>query len=219
MKAAIFDLDGTLIDSRTLHFQAFQDVVKEKYGIEFPWERLEENYGKTSEEIIRPFLAENDLDVQTSTDFAQQRRERLWKNMEGLEYIETLKGARTLLEGLRLTGTRLALATGNTRESGELLVEKAGLKKYFPVRVYRDDVENNKPAPDIFLAAAKKLEAPPDDCIVFEDSVSGVTAAVASGMTVVAVSPGPKLYPEIARLNPHHILDSLTEFDYKLLEK
>ena len=82
----------------------------------------------------------------------------------------------------------LALATSSRRAKMQMVMEETGLLSYFDVIVAGEDVENGKPAPDVFLKAASMLDVAPEDCIVFEDAVNGVKAAKNASMKCVALS-------------------------------
>ena len=217
--AAIFDLDGTLIDSGRLHYKAFRKVVDDWWGMDFDYEKdFAPHYGKSAVEIITPFLEKNNIDVEKAGDFANQRRDTLKSILEDGVEIKLLDGAKEAVDTMIDEGFKTGLATGNRRETGELMVELAGFKDKFTARVYGDDVEKGKPDPAIFLKAAETLGVTPDKCIVFEDSVHGVEAAKNAGMKVVAVATGMHSFQELEGLNPDVLLNDLTGLDVKKLE-
>ena len=82
---------------------------------------------------------------------------------------------------------KIALVSGSTRDQIESLLENTGLKKYFDIRVSSDDVKNNKPYPDSYLLSTEKLGVKPNECVVIEDSVTGIEAAKSAGMMCISV--------------------------------
>lgn len=205
-------MDGTLIDSGRLHYFAFRETVSREYGLEYLESDFYPLYGRSAEEIIKPFLQNNGIDASLSKEFADKRRDVLKKQLGEVTSIPLLSGAIQTLDTLKDAGFKLALATGNRRVNGEIMVEKAGLKKYFPVRIYHDDISRGKPDPEIFLKAAQELGFEPKECAVFEDSVHGVESAKSAGMKVVAVASGGHTLKDLSGKKPDLTLKTLKDF-------
>jgi len=208
--AAIFDLDGTLVDLFELHLRGFQEVVREDYGLKFERADLEAYYGRTAEEIARAFFERKGVPGVDSADFVRKRRRRV---IENLDSCTVLPGARRLLDGLKAAGFKMAIATSNTPDVGEAILDACGLRSRFNAVVCRTEGSRSKPAPDIFLEAARELGVKPAECVVFEDSVYGVRAAKAAGMKVVAVATGTHGIGELAGLEPDLLVGTLDEVD------
>ncbi len=184
-RAAIFDLDGTLIDSERLMVDA---AVAALVSLGLPPRRdLFDALVGVVEDPGHPTLVAAFGDA-----FDVEAFDAAWVRAAGPMFAADIPhrpGARELLETLRDLGVPCALATNSTTASAHSKLGAAGLDGYFgPGTVIgRDAVAAPKPAPDMFLAAARVLGVPPAQCLVFEDSDTGVAAAVAAGMAVVQV--------------------------------
>jgi HAD superfamily hydrolase (TIGR01509 family) len=210
MPAAIFDLDGTLVDLFELHLRGFRHVISSDFGLEFARRDLEADYGKPGEDILRGYFLKKGMAVEDVKPFADRRRSWVLAHLDG---CALMPGAKELLEDLREAGVPMALGTSNPPELGEAIIGSCGLSAYFSHKSYRDPGVPGKPAPDIFLNAAKRLGAPPRECAVFEDSVWGIQAAKAAGMKAVAVATGTHGWDELAAEKPDMLVASLLEVD------
>ncbi len=184
--ALIFDLDGVIVDSMPVHELAWRQYLESLgfNGGDIP-SRM---HGRRNDEIVRDFLGEAiDHDTVLAHGAA---KERVFRNMlrERLhEYL--VPGIAEWLD--HVEGAPLALATNAERANIDFTLDGAGLRRYFDVIVDGSEVSRPKPAPDVYLRAAELLEIPPGNCIVFEDSPVGVSAALAAGMRVVGVRTHP----------------------------
>jgi HAD superfamily hydrolase (TIGR01509 family) len=206
--AVIFDMDGVIVDSEPLHERAFSEVMDllgygRNHGIRFA-----DYVGRSDFELWEDFMARHQPS-QSLPELLALKRHRV---------IEVIRRLRPLFAGApelvrALTGRyRLALASGSERPIVETVLDLEELRQFFPVVVTAGDVQHGKPEPDIFLLAAARLGVVPADCWVIEDSKPGVTAALAAGMRVIAITnthPADQLrdahqvvrtYPEIERL-------------------
>lgn len=183
----IFDMDGVLIDSMPLHVLAWERYL-ERLGISV--EDLERRmHGKRNSELVRDLIDAHlpeDVIFRHGADKEQLFREMLLEKelshaqIPGL--IEFLK---------RHRGAPMAIGSNAEPENIEFVLERLGLRPYFQVTVNGMQVERPKPFPDIYLEAAKRLGTEPKNCIVFEDSPTGVEAGNAAGMRVVGVETTP----------------------------
>ena len=183
-KGLIFDFDGTLVDSMMIHQKAWKAGI-ESLGGQFPIS-LEEyfNLGGTSTlDVARLFIAKNGLTV--AAEELVHRKERFF--MESLHLILPIDSVleHALLEEKK--GVRMAIASGSSYDLILSVLKNLKLESHFPIVVTPRDVKRSKPAPDLFLLAAEKMELPPEDCLVFEDSPLGIQAAEAAGMQSVYV--------------------------------
>ena len=180
MLSIIFDVDGTLLDTQRIFIPAW-DYAGGLQGIEGMGAHLPNACGMSDSGCIA-YLEDNfpTLNVPAFRavvhDYITQNRVLRWK-----------AGATELLAFLKSQGVKVALASGTNLSSVRRYFEKLDALHLFDVIVGGDEVENGKPAPDIFLLAAERLGVSPRDCIVFEDSKGGVTAAHSAGMRVVGV--------------------------------
>jgi beta-phosphoglucomutase len=182
--AALFDLDGTLVDNMPIHVDAWA-AVAEKYGRPTPRERIAHEWaGKKNDELI-PLM----MGRAVSADELKQielEKETRYRDAAARSLAE-LPGTRALLTRLRTAGVKLAVATAAPEENRRLALDGLDLRRHFDAVVGPEGVARGKPFPDIFLASARALGVEPKDCIVFEDAPNGVRAGVAAQMPVVGV--------------------------------
>lgn len=171
-KAVIFDMDGTLVASTEGDYLAWKLLFKD-YGKQLSFEEYAPLMGIKSAEVAATHLSlEGDA-----------LHEALHKKLIYFEEIVAEKGinsipyAKEFLMHTKTFPVKLALATSSRRKKMEMVMNKLDLLNFFDAIVAGEEVENGKPAPDIFLSTAKKLHLEPSDCIVFEDAASGVKAA------------------------------------------
>jgi len=188
IKAVIFDLDGTLIDSHPDHMKAFKKVLG-MHKIRASERQIRCKFGMGSFNIIRGILRENGLDSFSDSDV------RAMENEKNREYRKLARpvmmpGAAELVSEIRRRGLRLAVATSTSREDLELAKERSPVGKMFGTFVDRSEVAEAKPDPMIYLRAAEKLGVEPGECIAIDDAVVGVRSARAAGMVCVGVATG-----------------------------
>lgn len=181
--ALIFDMDGVLIDSNPLHREAWV-AFNLRFGLETTEAMHESMYGKRNDEIVRNFFGELPPGEIAARGTA---KEELYREMLGGRIENFLvPGIRSFLQRYRTAP--MAVASNAEPANVALILDAAGLRPYFPVALDGSQVTNPKPYPDIYLRAAERLGIRPADCIVFEDSHSGVAAARAAGMRVIGVN-------------------------------
>ncbi len=186
-KAAIFDLDGTLIDSEPVHLLAWQEACK-KYGLpEMTWEYLLSVGGISTVNICRMMCRENGLDLDCEKIAAEKTNLYRTKYMER---VPLLDGIADILKECAQKGMKIAVATGSQQPETRHLLEKFGLIDLVEAIVSSDQVPNCKPAPDTYLIAAQRLGVDPADCIVFEDTLVGLQGVKAAKMTALRVKEG-----------------------------
>ena len=180
--ALIFDLDGVIVDSMPVHQRAWRQYL-ESLGIE-PGDLLARMHGQRNDEIVRDFLGPGvDEDTVNAHGAA---KERLYRDMLRDRLREHLVPGIAELLG-RIEGAPVAVATNAERPNVDFILDGGGLRSHFTAIVDGSQVALPKPAPDVYLRAAELLEIPPRNCVVFEDSPIGITAARAAGMRVVGV--------------------------------
>lgn len=174
----IFDLDGTLVDSELKSCQAMAEVFSD-FGIPMTTQQVQDRFvGQQTRLSVRQVEAETGKVLGQPYMAALQARAG-----ELLQGVKAFDGVVDYIESL---GCPSVIATSALPSKYSIMLPSAGLTPYFEGRIFDATmVENGKPAPDIFLLAAEKVGVAPDTCLVFEDSVHGVTAAVAAGMQVV----------------------------------
>ncbi len=183
MTALIFDMDGVLIDSNDMHRKSWTEFNR-RYDLDTTEEMHRRMYGKRNDEIVRDFFGAGLSDEEAVA--RGRAKEALYREMVG-SGVETMlvPGVREFLE--RYRALPMAMGSNAEPENIEFLLEGAELRDYFGAVVDGLQVANAKPHPDIYLRAAGLLGVAPEDCIVFEDSHSGVAAGVAAGMRVIGI--------------------------------
>jgi HAD superfamily hydrolase (TIGR01509 family) len=180
--AVIFDLDGVVLDSEAAWVEVKREFTEESGGHwkeSAQWDML----GMSSIEWSRYMHDELGVPIppeQISSEVADRLAERY------RDRLPLLPGA---VEAVRSVARHwpLALATSSNRNVIDLVLEKAGLADAFAATVSSEEVERGKPAPDVYLDAARRLEVEPGACVAIEDSTNGIRSAHAAEMTVIAV--------------------------------
>jgi HAD superfamily hydrolase (TIGR01509 family) len=206
VEAVIFDMDGTLIDSESVYIAAMQDAAG-TLGLALPIDLCHAMVGVPSHEC-NLMLQEHYGPGFDLTVFRDHFSKSVQRQMS--ERVPMKPGVVELLDFLRDRGLPLAIATSAGRATAERNLGRAGLLDRFDALATRDDVEHPKPAPDLYLEAAKRLGVAPERCVAFEDSSIGIIAAHAAGMRAVMVL---DILPptEEARAKCFHIAQDLHE--------
>jgi beta-phosphoglucomutase len=181
--AAIWDVDGTLVDTAEMHFEAWTELCRQ-LGRPFTREEFAATFGRRNAEIL-PVLFGDRFSGRELDDLGLQKEE-LYRGA-ARRGVELLPGARSLMEGLKAAGFRQAVGSSAPRANVELILEITRSTHLFDAVSCAEDTTRGKPDPEVFLVAARKLDAPPRRCVVFEDAVAGVEAARNGGMKCVAV--------------------------------
>ena len=186
--AVIFDLDGVLTDTAERHYLSWR-VVADKLSLPFDRRVNDEMRGLSRPASLAVFLSEE------AARFSAEQKQNLTelKNDEYLRLVDQMTpadlfpGTLDLLRGLRSRGARIAVAS-SSKNAGRV-VERLGVGDLLDALVDANTVPCSKPDPQVFLLAARKLDVPPDRCVVIEDAEAGVSAARAGGMRVVGIGP------------------------------
>ena len=181
--AYIFDCDGTLADSMPVHHQAWVYALKKNGAtFEFTYEQMCHWGGMSLYETVRKLntIHNGCLDPEK---VVQDQVERI---AEHLPYVKPREHVAAV--ALELADkSPLAVASGGCRQNVHTTLEAIGLKQIFQVIITHEDVVQSKPSPEIFLLAASRLGVEAEDCLVYEDSVTGIEAAKAAGMDYILV--------------------------------
>lgn len=186
IQGVIFDLDGVLTDTSEFHYQAWQRLADEE-GLAFDREANEALRGVSRQDSLKRLL--NGRAV-TELQFHEMMHR---KNRYYLELIQSitpdhvLPGVTRLLGELRSAGVQTAI--GSASKNAKEVVERLGIAKSIDAIADGLSVTHSKPAPDVFLHAAKELKLPPSGCVVIEDAASGIAAALRAGMWAVGLGP------------------------------
>jgi len=182
-RAALWDVDGTLIDSREYHWLSWQGALAaEDFAV--TREQFEQTFGRRNEEILRGYFPSY-----SAADIARvgRAKEVAYRRLVRERGIELLPGVGRWLDRLRDEGWLQAVASSAPLENLEVIVAALGLEKYFSAVASAEDVTEGKPDPQVFLAAASKLGIAPAACVVVEDAPAGTEAARRAGMRCVGV--------------------------------
>lgn len=179
MKNYLFDLDGLLIDSETLYFNA-NKIYFAQFGFEFTVELHKECTGKKFEEWIKTAI---NIDIDGPT-MLEGRNKIYFKLAES--QLRLMDGAKDLLAYAKAQG-KTALVTSSNNDYVDFVFKRTGIGSYFDLVITGDQVTKGKPDPEGYMKAASYFGVDPKNCIVFEDSPNGVLAGKNAGMRVVAV--------------------------------
>jgi HAD superfamily hydrolase (TIGR01509 family) len=213
-RAVVFDLDGVLWDGEPLYHEAFNVVLK-PYGhsialtdpaytqiigksVEAAWYWMRERFELTESPAVF-YRAYNEAVL----DLMKQPR-------------EPLPGVRELLAELKARGIPVGLASASLRNWVDVTLQGLGLNGAFVTTATASEVERSKPAPDLYLLAANGLGVPPESCLAFEDTPSGIASAQAAGMFAVQVRASSTALPPQPEADV--VIEKYSEFDLSLLE-
>ncbi len=204
-KGAIFDMDGLLFDTERLYRESWQETAAQ-FGMtpdsQFPW-AVAGTSGRQMQEVVQQYYPQVD---------AQAFIAQVIARVEGIvaQYVPQKPGMREILEYMRKHQVRTVVASSSRKKTILHNLQKAGVESFFDAVVSGEQVENGKPAPDIFLAAAAEIGVAPQDCYVLEDGINGARAGLAAGCTTVMV-PERDVLPDDLRKNCAGIYRSLYE--------
>jgi beta-phosphoglucomutase family hydrolase len=212
LEAVIWDIDGVLADTASYHFLAWRETFARR-GINFTEADFMRGFGVRNDAIIRNTLGEKTTADEIET--IAREKEATFRRLIGKD-IKPLPGVLELLSQLHDRGIRMAIASSTVIENIRLIVGSLGIGKYFEAIITGHDVTEGKPSPQVFLVAAQRLGAEPENCLVFEDAVAGVKAAKSAGMHCVAITSS---HPREKLAEADLIVDSLAEVSVKDLEE
>jgi beta-phosphoglucomutase family hydrolase len=185
VKAAIWDLDGTLVDSSDCHWVAWQHALAAE-GHTVTWDQFVNTFGMRNDLLLQEWLG-----PAVSADTARrigEEKDRQFREALKAQGVQPLPGVLEWLARLQADGWRLAIGTSSPRANLDASLAASGLGRYFATTVSADDVSHGKPDPEIFLLAAARLGADPQRSVVVEDAPTGIEAARRAGMRSIGVS-------------------------------
>lgn len=206
--AVIWDVDGTLVDTAELHFQAWCVLARE---MDKPFTRADfaATFGWRNPEIIPKLFGSHYTPAEV--DDLGRRKEDFYR-FEARNGVALLPGVGPLLQNLHRAGFRQAIGSSAPRENLELILDLTRTASLFGAIVAMEDTRRGKPDPEVFLRAAEKLRVAPERCLVIEDAPVGVQAARAGGMKCIAVTfAGHHDEPKLRHAGADRVVSTLEE--------
>ncbi len=179
-EALIMDWDGTLVDSQPLNYRSLAEALR-AHAVDLPQDWYRERVGTSVDGLLEELGVSVPL-----ADVLDRCGELIIRDLSSLRPFETVVG---WVESARARGLACAVASGGGGAVVRAGIAATGLAHLFDTVVTREDAVRGKPAPDLFLEAARRLQVPPQRCLVVEDAKEGLTAAREAGMHAVDVRP------------------------------
>ncbi|TCM85425.1 HAD superfamily hydrolase (TIGR01509 family)/HAD superfamily hydrolase (TIGR01549 family) [Paenibacillus sp. BK033] len=180
--AFIFDMDGVILDSEPLHFEADR-LTMAQFGHHVEQEDLESFVGMTNPEMWRVIRQTYGIEAGLREILAFQKNIKLERLLS--ETWEPIQGIKDLLVLLQAARIPMAVASSSPRWFIEGVLTRLSIENFFKITISGEEMKQGKPSPDIYLEAARLLGVRPEHCVVLEDSRNGVVAAKAAGMTCI----------------------------------
>jgi beta-phosphoglucomutase len=186
MKAALFDLDGVIVDTAKYHYVAWREMAN-GLGFDISEEQNERLKGVSRMESLEIVLGIGgvELDDETKARLGTAKNQRYVEMIGRMDSSEILRGAEEYLTLLRLRGVKIAL--GSASKNADMILNNLGIRPLFDVVIDGTKVSKSKPDPEVFLLGAQGLSADPATCVVYEDAAAGIEAAKAAGMSAVGI--------------------------------
>ena len=200
-KAALFDMDGTLVDNTLAHMRAFE-IFCARYGVTGWKEKLSQAFGMGNDDIMRLIMPAELIRERGLASLAEEK-EAIYREIYAPE-SRPGRGRVPLLESLRAAGVRCAVGSSGCRANVDFVLEKCRIGEFFDARISGDRVTRCKPDPEIYLTAAAALGMAPADCVVFEDAKAGIESARRAGVGRVVA---------LATTLPREVLERETDAD------
>jgi beta-phosphoglucomutase len=196
LRAVLWDLDGTLVDSAESHFESWRDAMRAE-GRTITRDQFEATFGQRNDRILAGWLgpdAAPDLGSRIA-----EAKEAAYRRFVREGRLDALPGASDWLVQMRTLGWKQAIASSAPRLNVEVVLDVLDWSRYFDAIVAAEDVRAGKPDPEVFLAAATRLGVPPAQCVVVEDAAAGIEAARRGGMRSIGVgTPASAAGPDLA---------------------
>jgi beta-phosphoglucomutase len=190
IRAFIFDVDGVLTDTVEPHYRSWQRLAEEE-GIAIGPRFKDEMRGLTRPASLKLFLAGRPVTPQLEADYLRRKNEYFLESLSQLSEADLMPGVRPLMEELQAAG--ILMAIGSASRNAQEVVRRLGIDCFMSACADGHSVGRSKPAPDVFLEAARLLTVPPSTCVVVEDAEAGIEAARAAGMRVIGIGPADRV--------------------------
>ncbi len=186
MQAVIFDLDGTIVFSHPTHFAAYERLFK-KFGIKWNYKEFNDIFAGTgAPAIIKLILERHGINKFDLPALVQEKR-NYFDDILREKGFNVVPGFFDFLKKINERGLKKAIASGASKQNIITMLKSIGVIDEFQEIVSGEEVANPKPAPDIFLEAARRINTMPSECLVIEDTEHGINAAKSAGMKCIAL--------------------------------
>ena len=209
VRAVLWDLDGTLVDSEELHWKSWEHALQGE-GCPVTYDEFKATFGQRNDRILRGWLGPSASTEQIER--IAEAKEIEYRRLAEAHGLTPLPGAAEWLVRLSAGGWRQAIASSAPRKNVEVMLRALQLEAYFDALISAEDVTHGKPDPEAFLAAASRVGVPPERCIVVEDAAAGIEAARRAGMRSIGVS-------RTASLEGNVSVESLTDLPEDAFER
>ncbi len=211
IRAFIFDLDGVITDTAELHYQAWQQLAQEE-NLPFSREINDHLRGLSRRDSLLRILNARAVEEAVMETWMARKNDYYLALMEKMTAADILPGTADLLQEARAAGIKIAL--GSASKNARAVLQRLGLASLFDAVGDGYSVVNSKPAPDLFVWVAGRLDVSPAETVVFEDATAGVAAALAGGFYVVGigsadVSRAHLTFPTMADVTVANVMDGL----------
>jgi len=190
IKACIFDLDGVIVDTAVYHYKAWKRLANE-LGFDFSEEENEKLKGVSRVRSLELILQWGGVTKTKAEQDELAAKKNAWyvDMISHMTPAEILPGAKEFVDACRQAGLKIAL--GSASKNSSMILEKVGITGLFDAVIDGNKVSKPKPDPEVFLKGAEELNVAPANCVVFEDAIAGIEAAINGGMKSVGIgSPG-----------------------------
>jgi len=202
-RAVLWDLDGTLVDTRDQHWRAWRDAMADE-GVTLTERAFLASFGQRNDAILRGWLG--DRATPAFVDRVGAEKERRFRALIRGEGVTLLPGVARWVDALATAGWGQAIASSAPRANVETVRDALGMADRFAAVVTAEDVRHGKPDPEVFLTAAARLGVVARRCVVVEDAAAGIEAAQRAGMRSIGAGPGAGAEADVA-------VDSLEDLD------
>ncbi|MFC1655597.1 HAD family hydrolase [Patescibacteria group bacterium] len=213
-KAVLFDMDGVIIDSEPVR-QAQEKELFKKLGMNVTDEEHQSYVGTTSEGMWQGIKSNHDT-PHSVKELVEMEQSNYLSHLEEYNDQYPMPGVVDLIKNLHENSMTLVVASSACMKNIEVVVKKFELEKYFTKLVSGEEVPKGKPAPDVFLEAAKQINMTPEQCVVIEDAMNGIAAAKAAEMKCIGISSPHRTPQDLSKADL--VVDHLSKVDYNILQ-
>lgn len=186
LQAALFDMDGVIVDNRDAHLDAFVEFAK-RHGIpDLDPNTLLPYFGSTNAVIMGHLFGRDDIPAD-EVERLSREKEEIYRELYD-PVMKPATGLVPLLEALKAQSVKIAVGSSAPKINVDFVLDRCGIARYFDATASGSEITHSKPDPEVYLLTAKKLGVEPGNCVVFEDAFVGMEAARRAGAKVVAIA-------------------------------